>query len=217
MSFFLTGTDTGAGKTYVTALLLRVLRGQGVDAVGMKPICCGGREDAEALWEASGEALPLNQVNPVWLRTPAAPYTAALVENRPIDLDLVRETYAALRATYRCVLVEGVGGWMVPITDKYSVADLATEMNLPVVVVAANRLGVINHTLLTVQSIYQRGLTCAGVILNDVTPGSPEESVAITTNAGILETLLDVPILLQITHGQTDLQIPHVLRRWLSA
>ncbi len=100
MSLFITGTDTGAGKTFVTSLVIRELRREGIDCVGMKPICCGGREDAEALWHAADEVIPLNEVNPVWLRTPAAPYTASLVENRSIDLDLIRQKFASLKAAH---------------------------------------------------------------------------------------------------------------------
>ena len=115
MNAFITGTDTGVGKTYATARLIRRLRAQGLDTVGFKPICCGARDDAEVLRAAADDALTLNEVNPVWLRTPAAPYTAAMIENRPIDLALIREGFASLRARHSSVLVEGVGGWLVPI------------------------------------------------------------------------------------------------------
>jgi dethiobiotin synthetase len=94
----------------------------------------------------------LNAVNPVWLRTPAAPYVAAMIENRMIDLDLIREGYAGLRAAHDAVLVEGVGGWLVPILQNYAVADLAREFDLPVLVVVANRLGALNHAALTLAS-----------------------------------------------------------------
>jgi dethiobiotin synthetase len=203
MSIFLTGTDTDAGKTYIAALLIRALRKRGVDCVGMKPICCGGREDAEELQRASEGAAELNRVNPVWLRAPAAPYTASMIENRLIDLDLVRESFAALRAQHETVIVEGVGGWLVPITQEYFVADLAAEMALPVLVVAPNRLGALNHTLLTVRAIAARGLRCAGVILNQVAPvGEPDAATA--TNRGVLETLLDVPVLCEVLHGAKE-------------
>ena len=151
MNYFLTGTDTGVGKTYVAVLLIRALRAAGFDTVGLKPICCGERSDAEALHAAADGELSLDDVNPVWFRFPAAPYTASIVEGRLPDLDQIRERFARVRAARRSVIVEGVGGWLVPILRDYSVADLAAEMGLPVVVVAANRLGAINHTLLTVR------------------------------------------------------------------
>jgi dethiobiotin synthetase len=204
MNYFLTGTDTGVGKTYVGALLVRALRKAGFDTVGLKPICCGDRADAEILRAAAGEELSLDEVNPVWFRVPAAPYAASMVENRLPDLDQIRDRYARVRAGRRSVIVEGVGGWLVPILQHYSVADLAAEMGLPVVVVAANRLGVLNHTLLTVEAIKARGLSCAGVILNNVTW---ESDPATTTNRAMLEHLLDVPLLYEVEMGQSGLSL----------
>ena len=205
MNLFLTGTDTNVGKTYAASLLIRALRAAGHDCVGMKPICCGGREDAEALHAASDRAIALNDVNPVWLRPPAAPYTAAMIENRPTDLALIRETFARLRGAHESLIVEGVGGWLVPITRDYFVSDLAAEFALPVAVVVANRLGALNHTLLTVQAIRARGLKCAGLILNHTLPPTEAPDIATTTNRAMLEDLLDVPILFEITHGQREI------------
>ncbi|MEO6750264.1 MAG: dethiobiotin synthase [Chthoniobacteraceae bacterium] len=213
MSIFITGTDTGVGKTRVAALLVRALRAAGTDAVGFKPICCGGREDAVALAEASAlnagigsGAVALNDVNPVWLRPPVAPYAAAMIEGRSVDLALVREKVAQLRAAHAAVIVEGAGGWLVPVTRDFSMADLAAEFALPVLVIAANRLGVINHTLLTVAAIRASGLECAGVVLNH--PHSPQpDDPAVVTNAGVLGELLAarpggaVPLLGEIEFG----------------
>ncbi len=189
MSLFITGTDTGVGKTRVAAMLVRTLRAAGVDAVSFKPICCGGREDAEILAAASGSAVALNDVNPVWLRPPVAPYTAAMIEGRVVDVALVREKFAQLCTAHAVVIVEGAGGWLVPITRDFSMADLAAEFALPVLVVAANRLGVINHALLTVAAIHARGLRCAGVILNQVQPPADGDA-AVVTNAAVLGELL---------------------------
>ena len=205
MNFFITATDTGAGKTFVTSLLVRGLRKAGIDVAPFKPICCGGREDAEALASACGGRLSLNAINPVWLRTPAAPYAASLVESRAVDLDLVRQNFRQLRNAFDSVLVEGVGGWLVPITRNYFVSDLAAEFGLPVVVVVGNRLGALNHTMLTVQNIKTRGVECAGIILNQVdsAPGDP----ATTTNRAILEEIAGAPILFEVDHGQNTLEI----------
>ena len=189
MSIFITGTDTGVGKTRVAAMLVRALRAAGLDAVGFKPICCGGREDAEMLVDASGGAAELNDVNPVWLRPPVAPYTAAMIEGRMVDVALVREKFAQLRAAHAAVIVEGAGGWLVPVTRDFSMADLAAEFALPVLVVAANRLGVINHTLLTIAAIRASGLMCAGVVLNHP-HGSQADDPSVVTNAGVLGDLL---------------------------
>ena len=205
MRLFLTGTDTGVGKTHVTSLLVRALRAKGIDAVGMKPICCGTREDPEEIHAACDGAISLNDVNPVWLRTPAAPYTAALVENRPIDLALIRATYARLAAAHPSIIVEGVGGWRVPIARDFFISDLAAEFALPVAVVVANRLGAINHALLTVDSIRACGLPCAGIIFNHTT--SAADDVAAITNRGMLEDILGVPVLHEIAHRQAALDL----------
>jgi dethiobiotin synthetase len=207
MNLFLTGTDTNVGKTYVAALLIAALRKGGVDCVGFKPICCGDREDAEILHAAAEGALSLNDVNPVWLRAPAAPYTAAMIENRAIDLALIRDTFGRIRAAHQAVIVEGVGGWLVPITREYFVRDLAAEFGLPVAVVLTNRLGAINHTLLTVESIRTAGLTCAGLIHNHAAPTSAEEGIATTTNRAVLEELSGVPLLFDIAHQQRQLDL----------
>jgi len=204
MSIFITGTDTAVGKTRVAALLVRALRANGVDAVGFKPICCGGREDAEALVEASAGAVILNEVNPVWLRPPLAPYTAAMIEGRVADVALVRETFERLREKHAAVIVEGCGGWLVPVAKDFSMGDLAAEFALPVLVVAANRLGVINHTLLTVAAIRMHGLKCAGVLLNQVVAPLADDAAALT-NAAVLEELLDVPLFGEFTFGADTL------------
>ncbi len=211
MHFFITGTDTDVGKTYVTVRLLRALRARGVDAVGFKPLCCGSRDDAEKLRAAADDALSLNEVNPVWLRAPAAPFAAALVENRTVDVDLIRETFERLRTRHDAVLVEGVGGWLVPITRVFTMADLAREWRLPVIVVVKNALGALNHTALTVQAVSTAGLHCAGLILNDPpradgSPGVEEvQIIAKTTNSGVLSEWLKAPILAEVQQAQDEL------------
>ena len=205
MNLFLTGTDTNVGKSYIAALLVRALRAAGRDCVGLKPICCGGREDATLLHEAAEGAITLNDVNPVWLRTPAAPYTASLIENRAIDMALIRESFSRARSIHESLIVEGAGGWLVPITRDYFVADLAAEFGLPVAIVVANRLGALNHALLTVAAVRARGLECAGIILNHPTA---EEDIATTTNRGILEEFAGVPILADVAYGQRGIKLP---------
>jgi len=193
-SCFITGTDTGVGKTHVSASLLRQWRKAGADAVGMKPICSGDRADAERLHAACDGAIPLDDINPLWLHPPVSPYTASIIEERAIDLERIHTDFLRLRDEFPIVLVEGVGGWLVPIRRDYFVSDLAAEFGLPVIVVAANKLGSLNHTLLTVKSIRAHGLECAGVILNH--PQQPDElDPAFVTNRSILEDILDVPIL----------------------
>ncbi|MDD5349601.1 MAG: dethiobiotin synthase [Chthoniobacteraceae bacterium] len=202
MNLFVTGIDTDAGKTYVSALLVRALRRAGLDTVPMKPFCCGSRGDAEVLRAACGNALPLDTINPVSYASPTAPYTAAKLEHRPADMSLVMETFRRLRAEHRSVLVEGVGGWMVPLTRDYFVADLAAEMGLPVALVVRNRLGALNHALLTVRDIERRGLPFAGIIFNRA---EAENDPAAATNRELLEELLGRPVLFEVAPGQTEL------------
>jgi dethiobiotin synthetase len=206
MNFFLTGTDTGVGKTYVGCALVREWREQGRNAVGLKPICCGERGDALALHAAGAQSLPLEIVNPVWLQTPASPYAASLLESRPVDLPLIRRACKAAQAGHEHVLVEGVGGWLVPITRDYFMSDLAAELGWPVIVVVANRLGALNHTLLTVRAIQAQGLTCAGVIINEPVPPSSSTTLITSGNRLILETLLDVPVLGELAFGARAIQ-----------
>ena len=202
MNYFLTGTDTNVGKTFVAALLIRSLRAAGFDTVGMKPICCGERDDAKILHEAGGREIDLDDVNPVWFRAPVAPYAASMIERRQVDLDQIRERFARLRRTHRSLIVEGAGGWLVPIRRDLFIADLAADFGLPVAVVVRNRLGALNHTLLTVQAIESRGLKCAGVILNNI---DSNDDTATTTNRALLEDLLKVPILFEVQKNQSEM------------
>jgi len=210
MNLFLTGTDTGVGKTYAAALLVRALRRAGLDTAPMKPFCCGDRGDAEALHAACDGAVPLDIINPVWYATPAAPYTAAKVENRPADLARVHDCFQQLRTQHRSLIVEGVGGWMVPITKNYFVADLAADFGLPVAVVVRNRLGALNHALLTVRDIQRRGLPFAGIIFNRA---EAEADVAAATNRALLEELLGQPVLFEVASGQTELDVSALTTR----
>lgn len=192
MSIFITGTDTGAGKTTFAVWLLQRLQSLGVRCAGYKPICCGDREDARQLLAASACGLTIDEINPCWLKTPAAPLAAAITEGCEIDLDALREGFVRLQDRVEFVVVEGVGGWIVPITSSYFTNDFAAELGLPVVMIAPNRLGCLNHILLTVRSITGAGLKCAGIVLNSLTPN---EDVATSTNAEILRRCLTIPIL----------------------
>jgi dethiobiotin synthetase len=192
VSLFVTGTDTGVGKTHTLVQLLRLLRASGPRCAGMKPICCGDRRDAELLLAAGSGGLTIDEINPLWLRTPAAPLTAAMIEKKEISTGSLVAAFMALRGRVDHVLVEGVGGWLVPITADYFVSDLAVALGLPVLVIAQNKLGCINHTLLTVHNIQGRGIKCAGVVLNEM---SGEGDIATATNREILQQICKVPIL----------------------
>jgi dethiobiotin synthetase len=168
---FVTGTDTGVGKTLVACALARGLRARGLDVGVMKPVETGvgadGPRDAHALREAAGsEQDPLELVCPFALALPAAPTVAAAAEGRTIGLETIRRAFATLAARHAYLVVEGAGGLLVPVTGDASMADVAGELGLSVLVVARARLGTINHTLLTLEAVRVRGLTIAGVVIS---------------------------------------------------
>lgn len=205
MHYFITGTDTDAGKTYVTCLLIEALRREGKAAVGYKPLACGDRADAHALQQASENTVTLDEVNPVYLKVPASPFAAALLENKTVDMEAARLGFHNLAARFSYILVEGAGGWEVPLTHKMSMADFAAELKLPVIVVVNNKLGCLNHTILTVKNIQARGLTCAGIILNYA---HDERDLASISNRMVLQQFLDVPVLSEIMHGESQMDWP---------
>jgi dethiobiotin synthetase len=206
VSLFITGTDTGVGKTHTAVQLLRLLRVSGARCAGMKPICCGDRRDAELLLAAGSETFRIEEVNPVWLKAPAAPLVGSVMEGIKIDIEHIVAAFRALQARVKHVIVEGVGGWLVPIRPDYFVSDLAVELKLPVLVVAQNRLGCLNHTALTVRSIAERGLRCMGVVLNAATPSTND--IAAVTNADILKKIIDVPVFTELTENMIEMPTP---------
>ncbi|MCE0521560.1 MAG: dethiobiotin synthase [Methylacidiphilales bacterium] len=200
--FFITGTDTGVGKTWFTCWLVRAWRAQGRTAAALKPISTGDREDGLRLRAASGDALSLDEINPLYFREPAAPLLAARAENRSIDFAALNQGIQAMRARFSHLAVEGIGGWRVPLAPGYDVRDWARDLGLPVVVVARGSLGTLNHTQLTVDSVRAAGLDCAGVVVN----AGPEETAAVarplpnldlarSQNVALLRDLLGLPVL----------------------
>jgi dethiobiotin synthetase len=202
VSLFITGTDTGVGKTYTATRLLQLLRASGASCAGMKPICCGDRRDAELLQAAGSNGLTIEDINPVWLKTPAAPIVGSLMEKVDIDIDHILAAFDSLQNRVEHVIVEGAGGWMVPIRPDYFISDLAVAMKLRVLVVACNRLGCLNHAALTVQSVIGHGLRCAGLALNNA-QGTGD--IVTITNADILRKIIDVPVLGELGENLTEL------------
>ncbi len=208
MNYFITGTDTEVGKTYVTCLLLEAMRQLQMDAAGYKPVSCGDREDAALLSAASG-GIDLDLVNPLHLKTPVSPYVACLLENRTLNPSLLLAGYQSLAASHATVLVEGAGGWEVPLCPGYRISDLAFDLNLPVILVAANRLGALNHILLSVAAIQAKGLICVGIFLNQL---GDEMDTAMITNKSVIEDLTGVPLLDHLIYGQDFINLDGLLK-----
>ena len=209
-NFIVTGTDTEAGKTYVSCLIVKALRERGVNAAGFKPVACGDRQDARLLREAGPEGLTLDELNPVFLKNATCPYVAAKLENTQVDEDAIRRAYEALAAAHECVLVEGVGGWEVPIAAGRNFSDMAADFHLPILLVIGNKLGAINHALLTLDAIKARGLECLGIIFNNV---KDEWDTACVTNRSMIEEFSDVPVLGELIHGQDSLDVDALMDR----
>ena len=169
LNLFITGTDTGVGKTYFSNLLISAIVSNGENAVGFKPISCGDREDSEILLKSSyPEPSSIELINPIHLKTPAAPLAASLIEGKEIDITKIKKCHQELVSSYDNVIIEGAGGWAVPITTDYHVGDLAAELCSDVLIVVDNKLGALNKTILTANAIRDKGLHLAGVILNHV-------------------------------------------------
>ena len=197
--YFITGTDTNVGKTVVTACLATLFKDRGEDVGVMKPIETGvdpecsssANSDAKFLMEVTG--VQDAEVCPFRLKTPASPYQAARIEGKELDPYKILEDFRTLQSKYSLMLVEGVGGLMVPITQRYYVADLALQINLPLIIVSRIQLGTLNHTLLTLKAAKQHGLKVAGVILN---PVHEDELDNIEKEQGsLIEELSGTPIL----------------------
>lgn len=206
---FVTGTDTGVGKTLITAGLAHALRVCGIDVGVMKPVETGcpvrdGRlrpVDALTLREAAGVRDALDLINLYRFREPLAPMVAAERAGRSIDVERLLERFEQLANRHAVMLVEGAGGLLAPITEKLSCLDLAARLQLPLLVVIGSRLGVLNHARLTIEAARAAGVPVAGAIVNRATT---ERSLARMTNASALRRLLPIPILGEIPHLRND-------------
>ena len=199
-NFFIAGTDNEVGKTYVTCLLLQDLKARGIDAMGYKPVACGARTEARDIRNAVEQpSYNLERINPVYLRTQAEPIIAAELERRAIELPALVQGYEQLASAHNMVLVDACGGWETPLATGLSMADLAAALKLPVILVVNNRPGAASLVQLTCRAIKERGLICAGIILNHI---GEEWSTASVTNAGVISDLTGLPILAELIHGQ---------------
>lgn len=222
---FITGTDTGVGKTVVTAAIAAALRRRGVNVGVMKPIETGieddsGRRsplDSDFLRTAAGVGGSSSEISPVQLKAALAPAVAADLECYEISIPLLRQSYLNLAKNRDLMLVEGAGGLCVPIKGNYLMSDLARDLDLPLLVVARAGLGTINHTVLTIRFALAVGLRVLGVIINNYpqTPG-----LAHSTNPDQIERLTGVPVLARVpTDAAVDAethQLGHLVE-WFAA
>ena len=210
-AYFVAGTDTGIGKTHASCTLLHALRAAGLRSTGMKPVASGcietthglQNEDALALRAASSGPLPpYARSNPVALREPLSPHLAAAHEGVTIALPPLRAAFDALCAEHDAVVVEGVGGWRVPLAPGLFAADIAKAWELPVIFVVGLRLGCLSHSLLSAEAIRADGCRLAGWIANRIDPAMD----AVEENLATLRELLPAPCLGVLPHGVAPAQ-----------
>ena len=181
-TWFITGTDTGAGKTVLTALLARHLQARSLAVAALKPICSGGRADARLLREALDGALTLDEINPWHFRAPIAPLLAARREKQAVTLAAVRRHLRTLQQRFDFLLVEGAGGLLSPLGEQFNSRDLIAALRATPVIVAPNQLGVVNQILLTLEALPPAAAATAQVVL--VAPARPD--AATRSNADLL-------------------------------
>lgn len=207
---FVTGTDTGVGKTRVATLLLRAFAHRGWRVVGMKPVAAGAHrspqglcnDDVEALTGASNVVASRDLVNPYCFEPPLAPHLAAEMAGLPIRIELIARAYAALTTQADLVVVEGAGGLLVPLDADRDFADLAQALALPLVLVVGMRLGCLNHALLSADVASRRGLSLAAWVANTLDP----DMLAFDRNLEALRQRLPMPLLGVVPYGPADTQ-----------
>ena len=194
-SYFVTGTDTGIGKTIVSCALLSAYSALGNAVIGMKPVVtgrvCGEWADVKAIVAASSIAAPREWVNPYAFIPPISPHLAAKQAGMEIDIEIIRQAYCNLQKISDVVVVEGVGGIMAPLNDRNDVADMAYALDLPIILVVGMRLGCLNHALITEKVIQASGLKLAGWVANQIDP----QMNSFDENLHTLKERLNCPLL----------------------
>lgn len=200
---FITATDTEVGKTVVSSLLATVLKRRNIKVGVMKPVATGSQKDAKVLKKAAGVNDGLKLINPIFLKRPLAPISAARLEKKNIDLNKVFKSYNYLTKKYDFLIVEGIGGILTPIKSNFLVTDLIKKLDLPIIIVARPNLGTINHTLLTVKIAKNYGLNIKGIMINySRKPSSTcDGQLAEKTGPKIIEELSGISILGNIPYG----------------
>jgi dethiobiotin synthetase len=209
---FITGTDTGVGKTFVACGLINAMKEKGFSVCPMKPVESGCRtskgklvpSDTNKLIRAAGVTEPIDLINPYRLKHPLAPSVAADIEGVKIDRRKILSAHNRLSKKYDMTVVEGAGGIMVPVYKKYLFLDLAKDLNIPVVVVSRPGLGTINHTLLTIEALRNKGLYISGVIINYSEKN--RKGLSEKTNPEVIEKLGGITVLGSVPYSEnTDL------------
>ena len=202
---FICGTDTGSGKTVLTGLLTRFSRDNGIDAVALKPFCSGSREDVDFLQLCQDSALTDDEVNPWFFKKPLAPYADLKTSKKynfkkPLNIQAVVKHIETIRKEHNLIFVEGIGGLMVPITKYFLFIDIISKLKAPVILTAKNRLGAVNHTLLSVKILKYFSLKCRVVVLmNEEKPdlSSKSNSEIISEFSGGID-VFEIPFLRDI-------------------
>ncbi|MBI5328909.1 MAG: dethiobiotin synthase [Deltaproteobacteria bacterium] len=208
--YFITGTDTGVGKTFVTAGIAAALKEKGINVGVMKPVETGCPEnngrleprDALYLKNAAGTSDELDLINPYRFKAPLAPSIASKIEKKSIDLNRIKACYDTLTAKHGIMLVEGAGGLLAPLNENEAVADLVKFLNLPLIIIAASRLGAINHTLLTIKYAQSAGIEIKGIIINYPALATDE---SLSTNQTEIKRLANIPILGELPFCDMDM------------
>jgi dethiobiotin synthetase len=205
-AYFVVGTDTGVGKTLIASALIKHFVSLGLKTVGMKPIASGCDEvdghfinsDVSALKQASNVTAPLEFVNPYRFIPAIAPHIAARQAGITIDIEVIFAAYQQLSSSAEVVIIEGAGGFLVPLNQNETLADLAIKLDVPVILVVGMQLGCINHALLTVEAIRTRGLQLAGWVANQVDPNM----AMFEENLETLQQRIDAPCLSVVRYQQ---------------
>jgi dethiobiotin synthetase len=206
---FVTGTDTGVGKTLIAGAIAKILTDKGRNVGVFKPIATGCKhkwdglisDDTEFLFHCANNNLSLSTITPLGYRTPAAPIVSAAREGRPIDFDRIAAAYKDICRDSNIVIVEGIGGVRVPLTEQFDLLDLAVEFALPVVIVARPNLGTINHTLMTIDCVRAAKLKIAGVVINGY--NAVESTTAEDTAPETIEKCSGVEVLAVVPFDET--------------
>lgn len=198
-SYFITSTDTGVGKTFISAGILALAERTGFSVGYLKPITSGGVEDAKFVKKKADLADPIELISPICFKQPLAPFASGKTEKTKVDMSLIKKTFRSIEKFREFTVVEGIGGVAVPLAKGLYVADMIKALNIPTIIVARAGLGTINHTLLSIGFLASKGINIKGIILNGFTGKELSER----SNAQIIEELSEIPVIARISANLT--------------